>query len=43
MLKSISDFKKQYRMKTLKRIWVYMIFIENECQKCREWTIFGRM
>lgn len=30
-------------MKTLKKIWEYMKFIERECQKCREWTISGRM
>ena len=30
-------------MKTLKKIWEYMKFIERERQKCREWTISGRM
>jgi len=30
-------------MKTLKRIYKYLAFIENELKKCREWTIFGRM
>ena len=30
-------------MKTIKRIYNYLAFIENEVNKCREWTIFGRM
>lgn len=33
---------KQF-MKTLRKIYEYMKFIERECQKCREWTISGRM
>ena len=30
-------------MKTIKRIYKYLSYIETELQKCREYTIFGRM